>query len=92
MQKELPKSTKIIASSTDWFYLKSAANIVFTVPRLERSSSNSWLSDSIAWTKKCQLHESVWWLKWKQEINDKGTEHKLLHKIYDNIVDGEIPY
>ena len=29
-------------------YLKSAANMVFTAPKLERSSSKSWLSDSTA--------------------------------------------
>lgn len=32
-------------------YLKSAANIVLTAPKLERSNSNSWLSDSTAYTQ-----------------------------------------
>jgi len=31
-------------------YLKSAANIVLTAPKLERSNSNSWLSVSTAYT------------------------------------------
>lgn len=29
-------------------YIKSAANMVLTAPKLERSSSKSWLSDSTA--------------------------------------------